>query len=83
MPTMKAYEIYKDNINTTVAHAQQHYCQISKLTLWKKQVSTTKGTGGDIIILEEAAYVASGLDTCLVNMMILSGWLKLLNVVGF
>jgi len=46
-------------------------------------VSTTKGTGGDIIILEEAAYVASGLDTCLVNMMILSGWLKLLNVVGF
>jgi hypothetical protein len=30
------------------------------LTSKKPQISTTKGTGGDLIVLEEAAYVDPG-----------------------
>jgi len=54
-----------DELYKLPARARTH-TQRSSIRKWQiltcvnKQVSTTKGTGGDIIILEEAAYVSSG-----------------------
>jgi hypothetical protein len=42
-------------------HAEiRDYFRLRVLTSKKPQISTTKGTGGDLIVLEEAAYVDPG-----------------------
>jgi len=36
------------------------YCDGGKLTRRAWQIGTTKGTGGDVLVLEEAAYCDEG-----------------------